>query len=614
MDTLKNLQYKVNKLEALLDSSKLLNSTQDTNYILDLLLKESLSFITGGQAVAIFLYNEETGYLEAKSYYGFHDEIKDVRIFPGESITGKTFKEKKSFFLKNFSEVSEYMKNMSPSNTAILSNISYNVFPKVNTSISCPLLYQDKCFGVIIVDGFEDDLPLTIDDLTFLESISVQASIAINNSINFEKEIRQSNSLQHSNKIIEHQNDKLAFSLDLNNKLTAMLLKGCNIQDILFELKSLINHDFFILTPFFNIRDSFISNTEIESLIKKSKSIFSTIVNVTAQSNYTFEDAAINIIFYPFSNNLGWLGVIFNDNKITKRNEEIIKKVITVLTIELMKENSLNAMEIKHKGDFFDSLIAFENIEYINKMLQYYGYNSDREHVIIVASVKNEIEQSEAKRYLVMQNIFLYYSTEFNKMFTNTIILLKGQEVIFLVEINKYNKDKIIKENIEQLIYSDKIVLDTIINNNNISIGVSNNMKELSDFKVCYHNALHTIKLNIKTNNNSKIAFYSDFKIKKLFMHNDIDYLKLYVDEVLGPLMYYSNSSNQGFMETLQVYIKSNGNWSYTKGALFIHGNTLTYRLKRIQEILDLKLNNYEDRLKIQLSLEILEILELSKI
>ena len=48
------LQNKVNKLECLLESSKLLNSTLDIKYVLQALLSESIANIKGGDAGAFF--------------------------------------------------------------------------------------------------------------------------------------------------------------------------------------------------------------------------------------------------------------------------------------------------------------------------------------------------------------------------------------------------------------------------------------------------------------------------------------------------------------------------------------------------------------------------------
>ena len=60
--------------------------------------------------------------------------------------------------------------------------------------------------------------------------------------------------------------------------------------------------------------------------------------------------------------------------------------------------------------------------------------------------------------------------------------------------------------------------------------------------------------------------------------------------------------------DTLKMYIVTNGNWTLTKDSLHIHGNTLTYRINRLKEILGCDFNEYRERFKIQIALEILDI------
>ena len=56
---------------------------------------------------------------------------------------------------------------------------------------------------------------------------------------------------------------------------------------------------------------------------------------------------------------------------------------------------------------------------------------------------------------------------------------------------------------------------------------------------------------------------------------------------------------------TLESYFEHNGNMTQTAEALFIHRNTLIYRLERIAEIADLDLDKPETRLAVQLALHI---------
>ena len=66
---------------------------------------------------------------------------------------------------------------------------------------------------------------------------------------------------------------------------------------------------------------------------------------------------------------------------------------------------------------------------------------------------------------------------------------------------------------------------------------------------------------------------------------------------------------NTDLMETLEVYFKNCQNSINTSRDLFIHRNTLLYRLERSSQLLDLDFNNSEQILTIQLALKALRIM-----
>jgi purine catabolism regulator len=73
--------------------------------------------------------------------------------------------------------------------------------------------------------------------------------------------------------------------------------------------------------------------------------------------------------------------------------------------------------------------------------------------------------------------------------------------------------------------------------------------------------------------------------------------------EILGSLLAYE--TGQELLRTLRSYFEHNGNLSQTAEALFIHRNSLLYRMDRIAEISGLDLANPETRLAVQLALHI---------
>ena len=74
-------------------------------------------------------------------------------------------------------------------------------------------------------------------------------------------------------------------------------------------------------------------------------------------------------------------------------------------------------------------------------------------------------------------------------------------------------------------------------------------------------------------------------------------------EEILGPLLKYEGGGE--LIHTLEAYFEHNGNLSKTAESLYIHRNTLIYRMDRITEISGLDLAHEETRLAVQLALRI---------
>ena len=69
--------------------------------------------------------------------------------------------------------------------------------------------------------------------------------------------------------------------------------------------------------------------------------------------------------------------------------------------------------------------------------------------------------------------------------------------------------------------------------------------------------------------------------------------------------MRYDATHGTDLVHTLEVFFEQNANASQTARALYVHRNTLNYRLQRIVEISGLDLNDAEARLAFQLALKV---------
>ncbi len=92
-----------------------------------------------------------------------------------------------------------------------------------------------------------------------------------------------------------------------------------------------------------------------------------------------------------------------------------------------------------------------------------------------------------------------------------------------------------------------------------------------------------------------------------LFQIADPAELRAYAEQVLGPLVAYDRKHQTELVHTLTVYLHHLGSVQLVARELFVHVNTVSYRLQRIQTITGLDLENADDRLAAQVALKILQ-------
>lgn len=597
---------------SLIETSKILNSEQDTDTILNTLLDKSIELVPGGDTGAIFLYNVDNKLLEMRAYKGMGDSVKNMKLNPGESMTGITFKYSKPIFFSNNLEVKKAMGTMSDKNRHLVEkgNVSAE---EISSSICCPLMYRGENIGVLVIDNMHSKTPLIEEDVEFLEAISIQATIAIVNAQNYEDQIENNKKLKEYNKIIESQRNLYRYSTETHNKFTDMVLNGSEIVDIIREVKNIINSDIFIIDLFNNVTHHTYNNKSHESLMKILPNIIKYLKNIKTK----FYDVEFKIFYHIFpiminKESMGWLCLESKSSELSDFDLITAGRSSTILALELLKRNELIDLEQSLKGDFIESLIINNDPNYVKKCCERFGYKFEASYMTIIIdfkllNVERESTDYEKEIKKSLKNYYHIVNKNLKEFCLNYISLIKGHQIIIIYNIfNNENKEKLYlfiqSFNNDCFEFHSNRLIEC-----NYKIGISDVFNSVDKFGQSFSNAKYALKAIETSNNKVNYIYYETLEIKKILMNNPREDLKNYVDKMLGPLIKYKNSSNNEFVETLRIYLKNNSNWTETKNILHIHGNTLTYRLKRVSEILNIDLNNYNDKLRLEIAFEILE-------
>jgi len=133
--------------------------------------------------------------------------------------------------------------------------------------------------------------------------------------------------------------------------------------------------------------------------------------------------------------------------------------------------------------------------------------------------------------------------------------------------------------------------------------GIGTPAPELADWQVSFRQAGQSLDMARRLDER-KPLYFMDLSIYRLLMQiEDHPDLRAFMQETLGPILSHENAAE--FLSTLEEYFAHNGNVSQTAEAMFIHRNTLLYRMERIASISKLDLDNSETRLAAQLALRI---------
>ncbi len=135
--------------------------------------------------------------------------------------------------------------------------------------------------------------------------------------------------------------------------------------------------------------------------------------------------------------------------------------------------------------------------------------------------------------------------------------------------------------------------------------GISGPAMALADWPKVYQEALQAMQLGQRLKMNQVVDFTSLGIYRLLGQLENIPAVIHFTDQVIGPLVRYDEQHRSTLVQTVDAYFNHHGNISQTAEALFIHRNTLLYRLDRIQELTGHNLNQANMRLALHLALKL---------
>ncbi|MBN2796070.1 MAG: helix-turn-helix domain-containing protein [Clostridia bacterium] len=191
-----------------------------------------------------------------------------------------------------------------------------------------------------------------------------------------------------------------------------------------------------------------------------------------------------------------------------------------------------------------------------------------------------------------------------------TVWLIKGKRIIYdlpivkemfesseVIVVHKNLLVAIVIETEELTPYQllDQLEMETM---KNIIIIEGPHVVSIDEIHQSYEHALELDKMNIT---NNRVVQFKHALIEQLIALSQHDKLNAFYERYHE--IYPMTNMNQELVETTHSFFKNNLNITDTANELFLHRNTLIYRLNKIQQLTQLDIRNFEDANKMKVLL-----------
>ncbi|BAE83028.1 PucR family transcriptional regulator [Desulfitobacterium hafniense] len=317
----------------------------------------------------------------------------------------------------------------------------------------------------------------------------------------------------------------------------------------------------------------------------------------------TMQSLALGRVVAPFGRTLGYIFMLTDDDSPDPTHfKPLLDYAASLCAVHLQNRLELKQEQSKFKNAFLYDLI-YGNLKRNDEIIatgELWGWNFRRPHTIMVFLLPEpdfyttEWHLMDVLSRIVEQNfIEIYYK--------NPAVILRQNELILFVPMQT---DKLAVQTEELLVFADKILSQ--VQNTELkglaACGVGQAYSEATVLFRSYQEA--KVALEMGKLLGIPIPFFRDLGLERILYKHDLQDLKEYYLHVLGEL-HKQDDQDSSLVTILESFAENQFDVGKTAKALFMHPNTLRYRLNKIENILGKPLTDNHARLDIMAAFKI---------
>ncbi|WP_025715920.1 PucR family transcriptional regulator [Paenibacillus sp. 1-18] len=275
-------------------------------------------------------------------------------------------------------------------------------------------------------------------------------------------------------------------------------------------------------------------------------------------------------------------------NELDDMEQVGIEQARLVMALELMREKAVEDTENRLRGNFIDELMTppvpvRHEVERRGRQL---GFNPAYDWEVAV------LESATAPPEEILSGLLSLESTR--RRLVSHIEFRSNRAVLFLPTLNSSDyydgtsadQERSWAETLKQW------VSEKALGTGDYYIGIGS-AKKLWELLQSYNEARRAITVSQRLYPDQRVCTYGDIEMHYMLGEAmDTEEFSNVFERKLGKLQQYDRSHGSDLLKTLFYYLESRGSLIDTANYLFIHRNSVKYRLERIRDMTDFDLND----------------------
>lgn len=408
---------------------------------------------------------------------------------------------------------------------------------------------------------------------------------------------------------------QMSFAFDIQKRFSYLLMHDVSNARFIAEFGKLINAPIILLNPWHKI----IAHSKHFSEAQKPASFYSEQIDQEHFQRMTKEKRSfiirdidgkkVQITGYPINVNtyFPYYLLILSPEKIPYPISEFaIEQAALVLTFILYKNQKIEESFENLKSDFIDHLFksynqTTESHNWLDLGKNYGLVSSSFYQLVVVYCETDELNQTRSRYQQEEAQLTLNWIKEYLPLKTRDAVVFKQKNSRYNILIFQ-NELETLDSFLSQMSEELASVLPITI-----KFAVGNPYKSIEELPNSYIEASQALETAQHLHKAPVIEYYHPKGLASLFDQLGGDDIRYFCQKNLKDLAYPTEPIFQELRKTLKTFLAFNCEITKTANILYLHRNTIKYRINQCEELLGQSIYNPEISLLLRVALELSE-------